>query len=210
MANETESATGITTRDIARVRALFMSSGVKARSLYLRAESPSPEPPAFLISAAAAAGKEVPSSLPRKCELICAGQLFSSAISARLTAYSDRIDHFRQTTTPALHTRLEELKTRVADELTPKIHVTADDADAFTAKLNSQQTLAVKQVHDAIDNVLRNRRRRLRWIRRAGYKVLEWAVLSLLWAVWLVVVMVKAVRGVFDFSVGVVRWIFFA
>ncbi|GAB7355461.1 hypothetical protein MBLNU459_g5963t1 [Dothideomycetes sp. NU459] len=196
----------VTAQDIDRVRALFLSSGVKAHELCKRGNSVVDPPSDFLVSAASATEQQLHPVTLRE-EFIVAARMLSKSVSSWSTGLEHDIDNFRSTTVPGLHSRLEELKHRVEEKLTPLVHQTADEADAFTVALTTQQTLAVKQVNDAVDNILRHRRRRLRMLRRAGFAVLEWLVLGLLWVVWFVVIIIKLVKSVVLGFSKATRWV---
>ena len=65
-------------------------------------------------------------------------------------------------------------------------------------------------MNDVIDGALRRKRRGpIRYIRRVGYTLIEWTVVGLLWAIWLVVMVFRiglgTVKGVFN----AVRWLLF-
>jgi hypothetical protein len=55
----------------------------------------------------------------------------------------------------------------------------------------------------------RRRRGPVRYLRRFGYTLIEWTVVGLLWAIWLVVMVVRVclgtVKGVFNGT----RWLLF-
>ena len=195
----------VTQQDLARVRALFLSSGVKAHQLLNRAHSLTEPPSPFLVSAARISGQEI-TPVPAREEYTLAAKFLSSTISAKTTVHRSALDSFRSDRAPALHARFQDLRYAVDENLMPRIQSTADEADAFTVEVTTQQTLAVKQVNDAVDNILRARRRRLRLLRRMGFKLLEWAVVVLLWVVWFVVLLIRSLRGLVLGVVRGVRW----
>ncbi|KAF1343637.1 hypothetical protein BDV97DRAFT_364771 [Delphinella strobiligena] len=195
----------VTARDIAQVRALFLSSGVKAHQLVKRAYAVIEPPSDFYTSAAKTAG-EKPDPVQMREEYLIAARLLSRTITSTTEALRSDLDRSRSERIPALHARFEELKHQVDEKLMPLIQSTADEADAFTVEITTHQTLAVKQVNDAVDNILRSRRRRFRLLRKAGFGVLEWFVLGLLWVVWFVVVLVRFARRVVGGAVWGVRW----
>ena len=83
----------------------------------------------------------------------------------------------------------------------------ASDAEGLSIQLNTTSTLALKQLSDTLDKGVRKRRRRLRWVRRAGFVVLEWTLVGMLWWVWLIVMAFKLLRGVFRGAISGVRWV---
>lgn len=196
----------VTAQDIDRVRALFLSSGIKAHELCKRANSVIDPPSDLFANAAHQTGQQVHPVTWRE-EFIFAARMLSKSVSSWCSGLEHDIDTFRSDTVPGLHSQLEEIKHRVEERLTPLVHQTADEADAFTVALTTQQTLAIKQVNDAIDSILRRRRRKLRMLRRAGFAVLEWVVLGLLWVVWFVVIIIKLVKGVVLGFTKATRWV---
>ena len=116
-------------------------------------------------------------------------------------------DSFRNDSVPQLRTRMDELRQRAAEQLTMKVHEAADEADSFIYDLNTHQTLAVKQVHDAIDELIRVRRRRLGLLRRVGFTLLEWMVLGLMWWLWFLVVAWRLLRSAAQGVWRGVRWL---
>lgn len=210
-----EQTNRVTTQDIARVRALFLSSGIKAKELCRHAETVPEMPSDFLAQAVSASsssgnGNSGNHSVSRREEFALAGQLLSKRITTTLSAAEHEIQDFRTSGAPALHRRLDELKQKVAEKLTPLVHQSADEADAFTAELSTQQTLAVKQVNDAVDDLLRNRRRTLRFARRAGFTLLEWVLLGLMWGVWFIVVVLRLSKGFVLRVAHGIRWVIWA
>jgi hypothetical protein len=75
-------------------------------------------------------------------------------------------------------------------------------------RLTTEQTLRIKQVDDAVDEILRLRRRQFRLMKRFGFKLLEWLVLGIMWWVWFIVVCWKSVKRVIMAFVRVLRWLF--
>lgn len=195
----------VTVQDIARVRTLFLASGVKAHQLIQRAHTTVDPPSDFLITASKIA-KEQFSPVEAREEFVLAAKLLSRKTFSTTKAMQSDLDRFRSDRAPALHLGFEQLKHQVDEKLMPVIQGTTDEAEAFNVEITTHQTLAVKQVHDAIDGILRSRRRRLRILKKAGFAVLEWTVLGLLWVVWFVVVIIRLVRKMVMGVVGTVRW----
>ncbi|EON62610.1 hypothetical protein W97_01834 [Coniosporium apollinis CBS 100218] len=190
--------------DLARTRALLLSTGIKAHTIHLLASSPRSPPSPFLLKAAAAAPATL-GPVPRNEEHILAAKLLSSAIEAEIQGLQSSAADFRAQTA-ALHSSLSDLRQSCEDELTPRVRGCADEADEVTRRLTQEMPLAVKEVSDRIDLMLRTRRRRTRWVRRVGWKVLELAVLGAMWGVWAVVVLVRFVAAVVRAPVRAVRW----
>lgn len=197
-------------RDIGRVRALLIASGIKAQTLAHRLQSTSPH--STIISAAAAEAAQLDMTAlttrsgieqpPVAVHLLC-GYLDNS-----IHATHEQAQAFQTTKLQALVAKQEMLKTRVKEDLAELVHGASDQADAFNVELSTQSTMLTKQVDDAVDNVLRLRRRQFRLLRRALFKLLEWSVLFLLWFVWFVVVCFKTSRTIVATLFRLVYWLF--
>ncbi|KAF2501763.1 hypothetical protein BU16DRAFT_477671 [Lophium mytilinum] len=195
------SEAAISTADIARVRALLLCSGIKAREIARRAHAPRVPPPIFLTRAAQTAGaKLIPVS--RKEEHVLAARILVRSLEVSTQRVHDAAEHFRNETCKALVERVSGLKAKVEEELFPRVRASGDEALAITGEVAGQAPLLFKGVSDRVDAMMRMRRRRMRWVRRVGWMLVEWGLLGVMWALWLIVVVVRLVRGV---TVGVVR-----
>ena len=194
-------------RDIARVRALLLSSGAKANEIARRAEEIPDKPTPFLQGLQGMFKGPVP-HLPRSQEPLFAARMLISSIETSTKRLRDDADHFIHTTVEEFHDQIRAIDQRVTYELIPHVRNSADEADTFSTELTTTHTLAVKQLNDSVDYILRRRRRRLRYGRRIGWAVLEWTLLAVMWIVWLVVVFVRLVRGTVGGLVGGLRWLF--
>jgi hypothetical protein len=204
----------VTRRDIARTRALLISSGVKAREINRRANAISNCPPKFLLDTLRLSSPTLHNSaqlhVPRKEEHVVASRNLIASLSSQSTSFKEILERFSTKTTPALHTDLQALDDLVDNQLTPRVRIAADQAGELSMKLSTTSTLAVKALNDIIDGALRRRRRGpVRYLRRFGYTLIEWTVVGLLWAIWLVVMVVRVclgtVKGVFNGT----RWLLF-
>ncbi|KAG9674474.1 hypothetical protein KCU99_g6555, partial [Aureobasidium melanogenum] len=198
-------STMVTSLDIARVRALYLSSGIKAHEIVHRVNGIADPPSQFFITAAKMSNQGVHPVCVKE-EFSVAARMLHKTIKDQTTSLSKQLSSFRQNELSGLHDRLADLRIKVDEKFTPLVHSTADEADAFTVALTTQHTLAIKQVNDAIDNVLRRRRRKLIFLQKATFTVLEWIVLALLWGVWFVVIIIRFFRGIFSGIIGGVRW----
>lgn len=196
----------VTSRDIARVRALLLSSGIKAREIQKRADSVRDRPHPNLVEAAKFMGEEVP-RVSRREEHVMAARLLSKHLSSSISTNEEAISTFEHKIAMGLFSQLDDLRDKAREKLTRVIENTEADADAFTVKLTTQQTLEVKQVDDAIDIMFRNRRRRFRLVRRAGFKLLEWTVMGVMWWVWFVVVLINFAKALVLGTGRAVRWL---
>jgi hypothetical protein len=196
----------VTQAEIARVRALFLCSGVKAKEINRRALSKRSPPPEFLARAAATANRElVP--VPRKEEHVLAARILMRELESSTRSLSASTQHFRNKTIKDLTELITELRSRVDSDLMPRIFEGGDTAVRITSEVSGQGPLQVKQITDDIDRMLRARKRRMRWLRGFGWMLVEWALVAFMWWLWLVVVFVGSVKKVFGFGWGVVRWL---
>lgn len=197
----------VTKRDLARVEAFLLSSGVKANEISRRAQE--------VDDLRSAALRSLPenfqgqfSGVPRSQEhMFAAGNLIEN-IEATSQRLQDAEEKFLSTSVDKLHSQLRDLDRRLTQKFTPAVRGFADDADALSAELTTTHTLNFKQLNDSIEILLRRRRRRFRWIRRGGYVLLEWTLLGLMWGVWLIVVVVRLVRCTVELLIGSLRWLF--
>lgn len=195
-----------TPSEIARLRALLLSSGVKAREIHRRSHTVRHPPPPFLVSAFS------PSPAPsviRREEHIYASRALINSLASSTTAFRTDLSHFSTSIAPSLHARIQSLTDLVENTINPRIRAAGDDAGELSQKLTTSSTLAIKQLGDTVEAVRRRRKRRLRWVRQLGYVIVEWMVVGILWWVWLVVMIWKVVKGTV-WGVGrAVRWAFF-
>ena len=200
-------AKGVTTnRDIIRTRALLLSSGVKAQEIARRAyEVPKNQPPII-----ADLEQRMKTSLPRvpHSQLhVLAARCFVKNISETNNRIHSAMDTFSTETIPTLHDRVKALDQFITSDLTPMVHAAADDADALSMELASSYRLSIRRLNDSIDFIVRRKRRRFRWVRRSGWTMLEWLLLGAMWCVWLVVVIVRLVRGSVRGVYKAIRWV---
>jgi hypothetical protein len=190
--------------EIERTRTLLLSSGIKAREITRRAYS-SRDPPHWLTNSMG--GNQSVSRVTRISEFDTAAQNFLRRFEMTQYSFQQSMHHFSTATSSPLRSQLRDLETLVNQTLTPRVRATADSAEDLCVQLNTTSTLAVKSLSDALDRGVRKRRRRLRWVRRAGFVVLEWALVGMLWWVWLIVMAFKLVRGVFRGALSGARWV---
>ncbi|CAI7616224.1 unnamed protein product [Penicillium bialowiezense] len=198
--------TGIPAKsEIERTRALLLSSGIKAREITRRAHS-TREPAPHWLQNSLGSGVSIP-KVTRINEFDLAAQNLLQRFEMTQYSFQQSMHHFSSTTSSPLRSQIKSLETLVNQSLAPRVRATANDAEDMCVQLNTTSTLAVKQLSDALDKGVRKRRRRLRWIRRTGFMVLEWALVAMLWWVWLIVMAFKLVRGVFRGFFSGVRWV---
>ncbi|CAG8909376.1 unnamed protein product [Penicillium egyptiacum] len=191
--------------EVERTRALLLSSGIKAREITRRAHTAREPAPPWLQSSMGP-GASVP-RVTRISEFDLAAQCLLQRFEHTQHSFQQSMHHFSTSTSSPLRAQLRNLENLVNHSLAPRVRTTAIDAEDLCVQLNTTSTLAVKQLSDALDKGLRKRRRRLRWIRRTGFMVLEWALVAMLWWVWLIVMAFKLVRGVFRGAFTGIRWV---
>ena len=197
----------ITKRDIARVRALLLSSGVKANEIARRAEEIPQQPSPILLDLIDLFKGSIP-EVPKSKEHVIAARILVSTIDTTTQRLRYSAEQFSRKTVESLHDQIKAIDERVTYKFTPLVRDSADDADNLSTELTTTHTLAVKQLNDSIDGILRRRRRRLRWIRRGGWAMLEWTLLGIMWMIWFCVVIVRLIRCVVGGFVRAIRWFF--
>ena len=196
----------VTKRDIARVRALLLSSGVKANEIARRAHDTNSSSSPILHDLRDTSGAPLP-RVPQSQEHALAARIYASHIDENNKQLRDAAERFSNETVDRLHQQIKDVDEQITQRLTPLVRGSADEADVFSAQLTTTHTLEVKQLNDAVDAILRRRRRRLRWVRRLGYVMLEWTLLGIMWWVWLIVVIVRLIRGTLRGFVKGVKWL---
>ncbi|CAL5873733.1 uncharacterized protein PFLUO_LOCUS8015 [Penicillium psychrofluorescens] len=191
--------------EIERTRALLLSSGIKAREITRRAHTVREEPLPWMYKAVGS--NTSMAGVTRIGEFDLAAQNLLRRFEMTQHSFQQSMHQFSTATASPLRTQLKNLESLVNQTLTPRVRSTANDAEDLCVQLNTTSTLAVKQLSDALDKGVRRRRRRLRWVRRAGFVVLEWALVGMLWWVWLIVMAFKLVRGIFRGSIAGARWV---
>ncbi|KAK0732565.1 hypothetical protein B0T21DRAFT_334804 [Apiosordaria backusii] len=219
----------ISKREIARLRALILSSGIHAMEMDRRAKerrlltsphssqsrstSPDGQPPF--------AWRDVVSLCPdpeTRHRLVTrpvaqidlyplAARTLSSAMEASAAQFQFTHDKFARETAPNLEKRVEATRWKIAGELSDLTRKAADEADEANHDLVAGQRLKVKRVVDQIEKMLRRRRRRFRWLRRAGWLGVEWVLVGFMWWVWFVVMISRVVIGVGKGGWRLVRWL---
>jgi hypothetical protein len=196
-------------RDIARVRALLLASGIKAREILRQADAIRLSPSAK--STPGSSNHQTCSSwlagVPRRSEPLAAARHLSSTLSADLQAFESSVHEFRTNSTDALSARLASLQERAASHLAAKVHGASDGADALVVALTTEQPQDLKKADDTMDAMLRQRRRQFRWLRRAGFKGLEWMLLSIMWWAWFIVLLVNTARRIVVGAGSAVKWL---
>ena len=197
----------VTKRDIARVKALLLSSGVKANEIVRRAHEVSETPSPLLLDLQIMSKGSLP-RVSRTEEHNLAAKICASNVDAATQQLRDIAESFSNSALDDLYDQIKKIDEQVTQKLTPSVRTCADEADAFSAQLTTTHVLEIKQLNDSVNAVLRRRRRRLRWIRRGGFVVLEWTLLGIMWWVWLIVVIIRLIRATIRGFFSAIRWLF--
>ena len=249
----------VSKREVARVRALILSSGIKAIEIARRAQESQPlfAPPYTTTAMTLAtmddgSGQPYPHHQPhnhqktlvagegmglswtdvqglvaffdenasktsgvnglaltaRQADLFPAtARVLEDSIERSTTALRASGAEFTSTTGAGLQGRAEALRARLATDLAERTRRCADDADDAARELLATRRLEAKRATDAMDSMLRRRRRRFRWARRAGWLVVEYLLVGLMWYVWFVVMICRVVAGLGHGLWGAVRWL---
>ena len=92
--------------------------------------------------------------------------------------------------------------------LAARVRMASSTADSMVSDLSIVRSIPVRSLTDEVESLMRARRRRLRWVRRIVFVLLEWMLLGAMWSVWSVVVVVKIVWGLGRGVWGALRWFF--
>lgn len=217
----------ISKREIARLRALMLSSGIMARDISRRAHQPrlltGNETKNVVeggdANQAGFSWEDIKAFTPENQRELAnqpisqlelhpmAARLLGSSIQASAQEWQKAADIFATQTTPDLQRRIDGLRARVALDLTSMTRTAADEADEVNKDLVANQRLKVKLVVDTIEKLLQRRRRRFRWVRRAGWLAVEWLLVGFMWYVWFVVMIARIFLAIGRGVVGGVRWL---
>jgi hypothetical protein len=226
--NLTSARATLSKREIARLRALMLSSGVMAMEISRRAyqaqtiDSTSPNDKNEVLSALgnSVSWPEVTQLAPEEqrrellCQPISQADLFfvtasvlGASIQSSCQRWESAAEHYRLRTRTDVDTQLERLRTRVQLELSAMTRAAGEEADEFSGDLVDGQRRKVKSVVDVIDKLSRRRRRRFRWVRRAGWLALEWLLVGFMWYVWFVVMIARVFLGIGKGFIRGVKWL---
>ncbi|KAF4340562.1 hypothetical protein FBEOM_5502 [Fusarium beomiforme] len=213
-------------REIARLRTLILASGIKAMEISRRAhELKKPLPKNDLLGLCSPQSNpagipwvEIANLTPKKPLLFddvvpcsdhfrLASQTLGAAIQTSMEQWQTSADKFTAQTRPKLEERIWCVRSRIADELSGMTREASDQADETGKDLALGQLLKVKHVTDLTDKMMRNRRRRFRWLRRGMWSVVEWTLVGFMWYVWFVVTIFRLFLGLGQGVWQGVRWL---
>ncbi|KAA8576093.1 hypothetical protein MFRU_009g00460 [Monilinia fructicola] len=200
----------MTRRDIAYVKSRLYSSGIK--SMYLTRQAT--EPVDFRAAQdkcyqgiLSLTDKPLP-LVSRSQQHILAANIIQDDIQLSSQLWQQSQANFSMNTIQNLLTDMGALHSRLVDNLTPMVRKAADDADEVSKDLVTSQILEVNKLTASMDKMIRRRRRRLRWVRRGGWVMVEWALVGVMWYVWFMVVLCRVVMGIGRGTLGAVKWLF--
>jgi hypothetical protein len=204
----------ITKREVARIQALLLSSGIKAREINRRAvevKDIREYDKRFDYTDIVPLDQDPPliKPVPKYQTHILAAQIVSRDIQISSQVWHETVSTFSNQTINDFLDRIEDLQDRIIGRngLSEMTRIAEREADDVSKDLVTSKTLAVKELLERMGTILRRRRRRFRWIRRAGWVLLEWVLVGVMWWVWLVVVLIGFVRGTVRGVIGGVRWL---
>lgn len=203
----------ITRQDVARVRALLLSSGIKAKELTRRHNELRDLNNAAAYRFATVAELVPDLALeraPRAQEHLLAARVLEEDMRRSARAWEAAAASFRDGKMVELGKQVEVLQERLdgVGGLSEQGKKAADEADELAKEVMGSQMLRAKALAGAMDTMMRRRRRRFRWARRGGWVLVEWVLVGVMWWAWLVVVLLRLTRGLFRGVVGVGRWLF--
>ncbi len=237
----------VSRREIARVRALLLSAGIKAKEISRRAaevpQAPDPTDGRRLRLHDAMVPKhdsDILSTVPGAQQFVVAGRLLEQDILTSFQVLGQSVQTYTTSVIPSIYHKIEDLQWRAdtstvslppptmptnpdpyttttsrlgsghadpSEGLMQRAEVLSNEADELSREVLSRQIMKVKALAEAMDGMVRKRRRRFRWVRRGGWVVVEWALVGVMWWVWLVVVVLRMIRGLGRGVSRGVRWL---
>ncbi|KAI8951886.1 hypothetical protein F4801DRAFT_542961 [Xylaria longipes] len=205
----------ISRREVARLRALILCSGIKAMEISRRANESRPlfEPD---NKATGLSWTEIRRLAPdeehdlrvSQAEIFpTTARILSRSVDRSIKSFEKSASEFSTETAPRLQQRVDTIHNRVAVDLMDMTRRAADEADEVSHEIVDYQRLKVKSVLDTMDKMLRRRRRRFRWVRRAGWLAVEWVLVGFMWYVWFIVMITRIVLGAGRGFVSFIRWL---
>ncbi|KAF2666752.1 hypothetical protein BT63DRAFT_457706 [Microthyrium microscopicum] len=175
----TRTNSSTTLADLARIRTILMCTGIKAATLNQRTTTMPPVPPEQLMAIANSLHKETP-KVSRGETHLTAARLLTDSMETDTAALHASATAFRAQTIGPLNSALAQLRTQLI-EAAELARTAGDEAVGFGAVVTGAKTIEVRSIVEGMEKFRRKRRRRLRWIRRVGFGLLEWGVLLFMW-----------------------------
>ncbi|KAH6656962.1 hypothetical protein BKA67DRAFT_688338 [Truncatella angustata] len=213
-----QKSTQLSKREVARLRTLALSSGIKAmeiarRTTELQSLTSQPKFKSVLpiswdeLAPFVGDGTQVPDAVSQIEVYVATSHILTTSIDSSDAALEKSASAFINGDMRQLRNRVDGLHARVATELIDMTRRAADEADECSRDMVDSQRLKVKRVVDIIDTMLRRRRRRFRWVRRGGWLMVEWALVGFMWYVWFVVTILRIFLGIGRGAWNGVRWL---
>ena len=204
--------TNLTKKELARLRVQLLRSGLKAREFTRKAEAVQE------LESEACSLREIPNleerrraigKIPKGQEHKHTAQLLHCDLANSHHEWIESAEKFLAHTAPDIMGTLSVLHEKLDGEngLMRESVETADHADDMNRIIMSVEIQRVKALGDALSTMMRKRRRRFRWARRGGWVLVEWALVGVMWWVWLVVVLLRMARGILRTAGRSVRWL---
>lgn len=205
----------ISRREVARLRTLMLCSGIKASEISRRANEPHPlsapdsetTGPEWTGIGRFMLDEESNLCVPQTELFPTTVRILSHSIDRSIKLFEKSASGFSVETVPRLQRRIDVIENRVALDFMDMTRRAADEADEVSHDIVDHQRLKAKSVIDTIDKMLRRRRRRFRWVRRAGWLAVEWVLVGFMWYVWFIVMIAQIILGAGRGAVTVVRWL---
>ncbi|SZE99590.1 unnamed protein product [Blumeria hordei] len=200
----------LTKKDIARIRILLLSSGIKAREIQRRAELSQEISAAKELSPRnrLAGWNHIPQEASATQQHQVAAKLLFDDIDYSARMWHSNSEQFTQVSAHQLMSRVQTMQIRLVEILTPLTRTTADEADAVSKDLVMDYSLTVTRVAGKIARIMQRRRARFRWLKRGGWVIVEWALIGVMWWVWFIVMIVRIFFGIGRGVLGGIKWLF--
>lgn len=214
-------------REVARLRALILTSGIKAMEISRRAQELKkplvtgnlkdmdkdaksnvvgvPWPEIAMLAPIEALPPD--HMVATRDHFALAGRSLGITIKSDVHKWQKSADRFQNQTRPHLDKHIWRVRSRIADDLSGMTGDAADQADETSKDLALGQRLKVKHAVDIIEKLSRNRRRRFRWIRRGLWLAVEWVLVGFMWYVWFVVMIFRVLVGLGQGAWSGVKWL---
>ncbi|KAH8883647.1 hypothetical protein GQ53DRAFT_600635, partial [Thozetella sp. PMI_491] len=206
--------------EVARMRTLVMSRGIVAMEIDRRARERKPAVPTSSHSPGAFSWQAIVDMCPdpvfreqirqrpiAQLEVYPLGaRIIGQSIQSAGQQWQASADRFSCETARSLEQRVAKVREK-ASGLSDLTRAAADEADEVSRDLVTGQRLKIKRVVDVMDKLLRRRRRRFRWVRRAGWLAVEWVLVGFMWYVWFVVMIARIFLGIGKGLLRGARWL---
>jgi hypothetical protein len=208
----------ISRREVTRVRTLLLSSGIKAKEIIRRGSeridfndeqglASLGEP--YVGIHTLNRDPQLLRHTTRSQAHIVAAQILSKDIQLSSRHWQESANTFSTVSVNTILERVGQLQARLsgASGFGESIRRAERDADDLSIDLHTKKTMAVMELVERMNKVIRGRRRRFRWVRRLGWVMVEWALMGVMWLVWAVFMVITVFRATIKGVIGGVRWL---